>query len=132
MADNGLTDRCTFVQAAVGGTRITLGSDEVDDRWVGNLGGHGGRTIRTDRVTLPQLIEMAGGAIDVLKVDCEGGEWSLLRADLSPVRVILGEWHGYTVTLKGPERLHRLLHRTHDLEYVTDGGGVGLFRAVRR
>lgn len=123
----------TFVTAAVGGTKVTIGADDVDDRYVANLAGHGGPTFRVERVTLPQLVRMAGGRIAALKVDCEGGEWELLRSKaVAKVDRIFGEWHGHTQTELGPQRLHRLLDATHEITDVTDAGGVGLFWAVRR
>ena len=132
MAANGLSERCTFIQAAVGRKDITYGSESADDRYVGNIGSHDGRTIRADLVTLPQLVKMAGH-IAALKTDCEGGEWAFLRSKaLDHVDLVFGEWHGSTTNRDGSSRLHRLFDRTHDLVQITDDGGIGLFRAVRR
>lgn len=130
-ADNGI--EATFVTAAVGVTQVRYGGDQQNDRFIGNLGDNTGQTITAERVTLPQLVKMAGGRIDAMKVDCEGGEWGLLRSkSVAKVGLIFGEWHGYTATQTGSERLHDLLDATHDITYLTDDGGVGLFRAVRR
>lgn len=122
---NGLA--ATFVSAAIGTTKVRLGRRGTADEYVGNIGYNRGRSITVDTVTLADLVEMAGGHIDVLKVDCEGCEYALLDADLSQVDTIFGEWHG-----GGRERLETLLAPTHDITLLTDLGGIGLFRAVRR
>lgn len=132
MAANGLSERCTFIQAAVGRRDITYGGEDADDRFVGNIGSHDGPTIRAELVTLPQLVKMAGH-IAALKTDCEGGEWAFLRSKaVADVDLIFGEWHGSSSNRDGSSRLHRLLDRTHDIVAFSDDGGVGLFRAVRR
>lgn len=129
---NGLDERVTFVQAAVGTTQVRYGTD-LDDRFVGNLGYNDGPTIATEEVTLAQLVKMAGGHIDALKTDCEGGEWSLLaEPEVADVALIFGEWHGHHHDFSGPERLLDLLGPTHEVDVLSDDGGVGLFRAVRR
>jgi FkbM family methyltransferase len=49
------------------------------------------------RVTLEEVMDRFDwGRIDVLKLDCEGSEWSILRQAtcLDRVRVIVGEYHG--------------------------------------
>ena len=48
------------------------------------------------RITLEE-IERKWGAIDLLKLDCEGSEHSILRHSLAAqrVKVITGEWHGH-------------------------------------
>jgi FkbM family methyltransferase len=133
MSDNGLSDRVTFVTAAVGSAKVRYGAEDVDDRFVGNIGTHDGQTITAEVVTLPQLVAMAGGRIAAMKVDCEGGEWGLLRSTaVRHVDLIFGEWHGNTSHRDGRARLDALLGKTHELVSVTDVGGIGLFRAVRR
>ncbi|HUQ63803.1 MAG TPA: FkbM family methyltransferase [Acidimicrobiales bacterium] len=132
MALNDLTSRVTFVEAAVGTKTVRYGTD-LDDRFVGNLGYNDGPTITTEKVTLAQLVKMAGGRIAALKTDCEGGEWSLLDSrSVGKVERIFGEWHGHDHDFSGPERLHRLLDVTHEVTVLSDDGGVGLFRAVAR
>jgi FkbM family methyltransferase len=132
MAENGLLERVTFVEAAIGTTQVRYGSD-LDDRFVGNLGYNDGPTITTAKVTLAQLVRMAGGRIAALKTDCEGGEWALLGSkSVAKVDRIFGEWHGHGLDFSGPQRLHRLLDATHEVEVLSDDGGIGLFRAVRR
>lgn len=133
MAVNGLMRRAMFVQAAVGTDKVRYGKASVGDRYVGNIGSHKGRIINVETTDLPALVDMAGGTINALKVDCEGGEWALLDSPaLTSVDLIFGEWHGNTRDRDGESRLHRLLDATHNLISITDVGGIGLFRAVRR
>lgn len=132
MRVNRLTPRCLFVEAAVGSSTVRYGGDRVDDRYVGNIGTHDGATIEARVITLAELVELAGGHIEALKIDCEGGEWAFLQSPaLAQVDLIFGEWHGNTRSRNGRARLTRLLGRTHDLVQFTDVGGIGLFRAVR-
>jgi FkbM family methyltransferase len=132
MAENALADRASYVEAAVGRSTISYGTTE-DDRFVGNIGSHAGEVIVAPLVTLPQLVKMAGGRIAAMKLDCEGGEWNFLRSSaIRHVDLIFGEWHGTTKRRDGPTRLRALLDATHDFTLLTDVGGIGLFRAVRR
>ena len=131
IAANDLGDRAQVVKGAVGTNVVRYGTTE-DDRFIGNIGTHKGKTVRTRLLTLPQLVKMAGGRIDVLKIDCEGGEWAFLASPaIADVRLIVGEWHGH-VEGSGPDSLRRLLEPTHEITKLTDDGGIGLFRAVRR
>ena len=94
---------------------------EVIDAGVGALGGHAriercGES-RLARTTFCQrgpvqikgfseVVEHAGGKIDLLKLDCEGAEWDILRAfgESTPVENIRMEYH------LGPDRsLNELL-----------------------
>lgn len=43
--------------------------------------------------TLSHLIEMCGGHVDFLKIDCEGGEWSILPDEFNGIRRIECEVH---------------------------------------
>jgi FkbM family methyltransferase len=95
---NGLDDRVEIVRAAVGGEdgvahiglaeqgRLRATSDEP-----------GPRSETVDRVTLGRLLALAGGPVDVLKIDCEGAEYDFLLGApldaLAGVRAIVGEYH---------------------------------------
>lgn len=135
---NGLADRVTLVEAAAdrpGRERTTVLWDFSDDesgrhhRFVGNsslaAGSPSRRSAAVPCVSLPDLVAMAGGFVDLLKVDCEGGEYALFEARADGVGDIVGEQHG------GFDRLEALLRGTHD---VTNDGTLdfGAFHAVRR
>ena len=105
-----------------------------------NTGG-GGVEITPDGevrgVKLSDLIK-SFGPIDLLKSDCEGGEWSWLldlqeAGLLRQVNVMVGEVHGKD----WHDRLHLHLKTTHDLitcKPVSDecGETQGYFTAVRK
>lgn len=55
-----------------------------------------GRTKKIECRSLSKIIEMCGGHIDFLKCDCEGGEWSIKPKELSGIRRIEMEVHGFT------------------------------------
>lgn len=68
--------------------------------------------------------------IDVLKMDCEGGEWAILenlhRLTQLP-RLIFGEYHGP----HGPQRLADLLGDKYRLEFREGHAVIGIFWANR-
>jgi FkbM family methyltransferase len=45
--------------------------------------------------TLTQLIKQAGGHVDFLKCDCEGGEWAILPHEIKGIRRIEMEVHSF-------------------------------------
>ncbi len=67
-------------------------------RFIGNLVGSGGHTERVvTQYKLGELVEKYGTP-DILKIDCEGGEWAALADPyIYGIPRIVGEWHG------GPE-----------------------------
>lgn len=118
----GVEDRLTIVVGAIGTSVIHYGFD--DHRYIGNIGGSTANS--AIEATLVSLAEQ--GPIDVLKVDCEGCEWSLLAEPaIADVRIIVGEWHNAPVS-----RLKRALTKTHRVTIITSEGQFGTFRAVRR
>ncbi len=94
--------------------------DEASDR----------RTIVLDPVTLYSIV-YRHGPIRLLKIDCEGCEWSFLDDPaIESVQEIVGEYHprqGF-----GPARLRELLDPTHIIDFVDEREPFGNFRAVRR
>lgn len=68
-------------------------------------------------------------AIDLLKLDCEGSEFSFLgnTSMLSKVRIIVGEYHGR-------ERFHKLVAERFSDWHLTilREGNLGLFRLERK
>lgn len=136
VAENEVGDRVTVVPRAVGRpgqTQTTIrwgfGDDENGrhHRYVGNstLSRHSKQhqkaTVRT--VDLPALVAMAGGHIDVLKVDCEGAEYDLFADGAEGVGRIVGEFHS------GRQRLVDLLVREHAV-HTTGTDHFGAFTAV--
>jgi FkbM family methyltransferase len=78
-------------------------------------------------ITLPFLVRQAGGTIDLLVTDCEGGEYDLLQGTaLAKVAHIRGEYHD------GFPRMQKQLAATHDCEMVREDVGCGGFRATLR
>jgi FkbM family methyltransferase len=80
------------------------------------------------KVTLEQIMGSCGvDRIDLLKLDCEGSEFSILSGcDISKIGCIVGEWHGDSWEEFRQQRLSRW-------EYVVThgvaGSNIGSFRA---
>lgn len=51
------------------------------------------KTVRC--VSLADIIKRCGGRVDFLKIDCEGGEWSVKPHELRGIRRIEGELHNF-------------------------------------
>lgn len=81
-------------------------------------------------ITLADVVlAMGWDEIDVLKLDCEGGEFEILRSeDLPLARLVVGEWHGRE---RFREAWHSGAHQRFDLEVLHDDE-IGIFRATRR
>jgi FkbM family methyltransferase len=133
---NGWEDRATVVRGAIAkgkSARIAYDFDGPD--YLRNHRYIGGMTLGKDAdhatITVPavRLSSLIDGDCPLLKVDCEGCEWDLL-ADPAVARVerIVGEGHPSDWLA----RVHRALDATHDIEVLSDEGGPGTFRAVRR
>jgi hypothetical protein len=74
--------------------------------------------------------------IDMLKLDCEGGEADIVAGlsrlgKLSEIEVIFGEWHG----IERRDAVRAILERTHGFKLVPDslpsGVDLGRFFALR-
>ncbi|MFA5394917.1 MAG: FkbM family methyltransferase [Methanogenium sp.] len=80
--------------------------------------------------TLTELIELCGGHIDVLKIDCEGGEWCITLDELreAKIRRLEGELHAFN----GEDRL-KFIHWLEGIGYDVwtdhDDGVVMMFHA---
>jgi FkbM family methyltransferase len=85
-------------------------------------------TLHVDPVSLTELVSVFGPIV-LMKIDCEGCEWSFLDDPaVKDVAEIRGEWHprqGH-----GTARLHELLDATHVVE-VESEKDFGPFTAVR-
>ncbi len=127
-ASAGVTDRLTVLPKAVGDgkpTTIRYGNDVHE--FIGNIRGSEGPIRTVPTLTFRQVVN--GQQVDLMKIDCEGGEWpffaSAKPADLKRVKRIVGEYHH-----EGSDRLLGYLEGTHDVSTV--GADTGLFRAVVR
>ncbi len=104
---NGLHDRVTVVQAAVGGStaRKRLGSTGIIVDAEIQAGGE-----VVEMVAFEQVVTEFDGPVDLLKMDCEGGEYEIVRsasdATLRRVDRLLMEYHPAP-----PEEVHRLFRR---------------------
>lgn len=125
------TDRLVAVCAAAWSHRTVLKYSKV---WP-NTGGtcvHDGGEIPVAAVAIDDLIQLAvgDGPLAMLKLDCEGAEWTILPAckRIGAVRYCIGEWHGGTPDR--PEKLLRDLGFDHVevCELVTS---IGLWHAWR-
>lgn len=84
--------------------------------------------IRT--ITFPQLLEMVGGSIDLLKINAEGAEFDILRAPgFDRVKEAILEIH-----LEGTigAKLMEEVSATHDIEIIEDRSPRFLFVHLRR
>lgn len=109
-AANGLSDRITVHEAALAGFAGTALLDDNtgasvhnglvrDDRRLvdGDDAAGARRTLEVRTETFDAAVAAAGGAVDVVKMDCEGGEYELVRAS-SPeswraVQRVVMEYH---------------------------------------
>jgi FkbM family methyltransferase len=136
LAANGWTDRARVVRGAIAkGKTARIAYDFAGPDYLRNHRYIGGMTLGRDAehatITVPavRLSDLIDGECVFLKVDCEGCEWDLL-ADPAIARVerIVGEGHPSDWLA----RVHNALDATHDIEVLSDEGGPGTFRAVRR
>lgn len=87
------------------------------------------RTIDLDPVSLSSIVA-EHGPVRLMKIDCEGCEWSFLDDPaIADVQEITGEYHPRQGL--GPLRLREMLEPTHVVT-LDDAEPFGPFRAVRR
>ena len=139
---NACTDRVIVVPQAAGaeGAEITIlygfDSNETEraHAFIGNIGGATGhapsKTAVVPAASLSGMIQTYG-IPDIVKLDCEGGEWAwLAEPEITLVPLIVGEWHptdGHTA-----KDVASLLGGTHAVEFTGPIAGPGGFRAVKR
>ncbi len=136
---NGVADRVTVIEGAVGkaGQSVSVaygfrGNETAQHHaFIGNStfadGDH--ESVTYPAKSLAQMVK-ALGPIDLLKIDCEGGEWGFLHGPaLRKVRRIIGEAHsvqGHT----GADIVGML--PDHDVTLSGDPAGTCGFAAVLR
>ena len=140
VAANGLAERVTVVGGAATNASESVAiayGTEADpfERMHRFIGGAlwqdtpAARTVACPPISLSAIVAEYG-PLALLKIDCEGCEWSFLDDPaVGEVAVIVGEYHpraGY-----GPGRLRELLEATHVVD-CDDALAFGPFRAVRR
>jgi FkbM family methyltransferase len=136
----GVSDRVTVLERAAshGRSQVPIywghtGSETAEvHRFIGGQAMPEGTEHITTKATPISLsaIFTEYGWISILKIDCEGCEWSFLDDPaIDQVGEIRGEWHTRKSGNLG--RLYQLLDKTHKLT-VSDVGGFGLFSAVIR
>lgn len=143
VAANGLTERVTVIEGAAGGKKPVemrfgyRGSESMEHHaFVGNSSlAYDDEVIEHDSVTydepytLSRLVEMAGGSIDLLKIDCEGCEYAFLADPaIAQVQTILGEWHPIRTNTQAT--VLALLAATHSVTFTGPVAGPGGFVAV--
>jgi FkbM family methyltransferase len=147
IARNGVGDRVELIEGAIGdggpvevwhGYQGTVTAEH--HRFVGNSSlayDHGGE-LQHDTTTYPESLTFVDlcvlhcdGPIELLKIDCEGGEWAFLDdPDIGAAKVILGEAHA--VRGHRGDDIVALLSATHDVTISGDGAGTCEFRAVAK
>ena len=88
-------------------------------------------TLSTPCQSLSEIIELCGGHVDVLKIDCEGGEWHIKPHELEGIRRIEAEIHSFN-----NERLEdftdMLLSLDYDVKTLNRSKSTQLISARRR
>lgn len=139
---NGFLDRVEVIEGAAncGTEPVTIAyGTNVGTRFVrehrfigGGIwqdGGPGGERVSSQPVSLSSIVARYG-PISLVKIDCEGCEWSFLDDPaIALVSEIRGEYHPREGN--GPAELRALLEATHDVT-LDDAEVFGPFRAVRR
>lgn len=131
---NHLTDRATVIEGAIGTNLVHYkwsGTEHLEtNRFISNGAGivfgqdwpHEELAVR--EVGLDELLPC-----EAMKLDCEGGEWSLFRQrGIATVPLIFGEYHGKP----GPKGVTAALRKSHDVTFGHIDEMAGAFRAVRR
>jgi len=82
------------------------------------------------KVTVEQLMDIAGGTFGVIKLDCEGCEFSVLEhSPLDGVQAIVGEYHHGE---KWHETMEKMVNNGWSCEMWNAGQNLGIFRLERR
>lgn len=135
---NGVSERVTLIRGAVGkdGEQVDVwygyrgNESALHHAFVGNssIAYDNGGELEHETVTYTALGLASFGALDFLKIDCEGGEWAFLAGG-ADVGMIVGEAHAVRGH-KGRDIIGLL--PDHDVSLTGDTEGTCEFRAVRR
>lgn len=135
---NGFEGRATVIEGAAScgsePVEVAYGASDTDfahlHRFIGGaVWQDSGPTVTVPAVSLTTLVERYG-PISLVKIDCEGCEWSFLDDPaVSEVEEFRGEYHPRNGN--GPARLRAMLEPTHVVT-LDDAEPFGPFRAVRR
>lgn len=145
IALNGLQARISVVEAAAGrpGQKTatvlwdyrSAGSEPEayvrDSRYIAGIYGAKGSDADAHRVPVVSLDDLMADlpSVALLKIDCEGCEWGVLRSRrVADVERIVGEFHNG----RGFEALQELLGATHTVSQVGGKADIGLFEAVAK
>jgi FkbM family methyltransferase len=79
VARNGLSTRVECMNVAVGPSTGVMELRVPSYRESGSMFATSGATVEVNVVSLDQLLDAAGGTVDLLKLDCEGAEWSIVN-----------------------------------------------------
>jgi FkbM family methyltransferase len=141
VAANRLEERVTIIPAAISvqsGTGFveTIGSSG-HGRFTSTTGAAsaGVEVAEVQAMTLADVLEPSGGRADLMKLDCEGGEYAVLdesnHSVLQQVRSVVGEYHVFGGRSRD-EFIRLLADRGYDKAWVNPvGGETGLFWATR-
>jgi FkbM family methyltransferase len=93
----------------------------------------GGEGIEVACITLPEALAHITGAIDLLKIDVEGGEIDILTdpSMLVDVRRVALEWHSLAALAQCQDTLRRAGFSSVDVRTSTDDG-IGMLWATRQ
>jgi len=98
LRDNGVSDRVSVIHAAVGAHAGLAYMEAGDNSRLTTVNAQPtGATEETNVINFASVVNLANGSIDLLKLDCEGGEYALVDGatdeDLASVNAIVGEYH---------------------------------------
>lgn len=131
---NGLTDRVKLVNLALsvetGESKIAVNLETPNITQLENSGLNSANTIEISTVTVDELMNRFGlSNIDVLKMNCEGCEYGIIRnmpvTTLQSIGEILLEFH------EGPKDLPEILSR-NGFDIQIRGGTFGYLTAKRK
>jgi FkbM family methyltransferase len=121
---NGLSNRVRVQQAAVAGhageASMDIGTPAASAHRPISFGAAGSRSVTVPVRAFADVITAVGRDIDVLKLDCEGSEYSIIEettaADWQPIRRVVMEYHP-----DDPERLRALVARMQGFGFRLTG-----------